>query len=434
MSILNKIDFKNLSTKHLKEIISKSNYRKEKKALLTAVLNQPVHCQLDKEYIYRKYSLDRDLYELRIVLCLHNGWSRIYNNIHPSLSSDLSILSRTIGKIETYVGEDFYFPAATRFIFYKDISNVLNQMLTMLWHTGPMKFREQIIEYFNIKPRDLKDLDFKNTPMKFIKINQIHFKKELIKEIKEIRLREFYRAPDCIKCDQEVLNAWLSTKPTGYYYGIEKYCPRNINELSGLVGALLFGVKCGNKKSRKSFEKEIFSHKKAIEKIQQLFSLPSNKNWLGTFFKRMRYKRVRHCTKVPYVYTRLESDIFELFYRYFEQDIIIYEILDCAFFHEIPNPDVHCSSLMDEFSNYEDILCSLKDFDNLNLNALKFIFLYHSSNYESSNPFLAVRIQKLIEAKEKRQSIEMNKYNRSVSNILFARNNHMKFNKTHIME
>ena len=47
---------------------------------------------------------------------------------------------------------------------------------------------------------------------------------------------------------------------------------------------------------------------------------------------------------------------------------------------------------------------------------------------------MAVHIQKLIDDKEKRKSIEMNKYNISASNILFAKNNHMKFNKKYVSE
>ena len=444
MSILNKIDFKNLSTKHLKEIISKSNYRKEKKALLTAVLKEPVNCRLDKEYAFKKYLLDKDLYELQIVLCLFHGWSRIYNNVRPSLAKNLLLLSRIVKKIERKANQNDFFGPIQTFSSETNFSPLLNVMLALIWRRGSMKLRQQIIDYFNLKPTSFCGLWFNELPMRFIRENQKHYKRKLIEHMKKFGHSQFYKAPDFIKCDQEVVNEWLSMMPAKIYD--RRHFPSKINELRGFIEALLYGCKHGNKKSRKSFIKEILTHKKVIEKIRQLFSLRSNKNWLGTFFKVMRNDEVSPLPRIPYPYSDFEKDISVIFHEYLKQDIIIYEILDCVFLHKIQHPQRHVITAV-YYYEYEDpffepdgnaiietTIYKLKDFDKLNINALKLIFLYHTSNHESSNPFVAVHIQKLIDDKEKRKSIEMNKYDRSASNILFARNNHMKFNKKYVSE
>ena len=56
MSILNKIDFKNLSATHLREIVYKSKFKKEKKTLLTNVIYKPVNWKYGQRYKYENYN------------------------------------------------------------------------------------------------------------------------------------------------------------------------------------------------------------------------------------------------------------------------------------------------------------------------------------------------------------------------------------------
>ena len=436
MSILNKIDFKNLSTKHLTEIVYKSKFKKEKKTLLTNVIYKPVNWKYSQRYKYKNY-IDKDLYELQIVLCLFLGWPKIYNNIHPSLAKNLSLLCRTIKKIELKVDKN------TKFYAWRDIfssepnfSPILNRMLTLLWCLGSKKVRQQLIKYFNLKPTSIYETHFDELPIRFIKENQNYYKRLLIEHMKKYTLHEFYMAPDFIKYDELVIDAWLSRiQELEQYHSCREFLPKNIFPSYVLIEELHWGMNYGNKRQRNSFKKQFLTQKKVIEKVLELISLQSNKTWLGTFFKKMRATRGSD-KSINGVYESFERNLKEILAEYFNQDIIFYEIINSIFIHKIQNPELNLltAQALKSFFQIEDIILGLKEFDALNINALKYLSLFHASGYESSNPFVAVHIQKLIDDKEKRKSIEMNKYNISASNILFAKNNHMKFNKKYVSE
>ena len=85
---------------NLKEIIENTKFNKVKKKILLDVLRLPTGCKWDKKSGLEKYALDKDLYELRVILCLKYGRSSIYQNINPTLALDFKLLERTLAKIK----------------------------------------------------------------------------------------------------------------------------------------------------------------------------------------------------------------------------------------------------------------------------------------------------------------------------------------------
>ena len=78
--------------KNLKDIIENTKFNKVKKKILLDVLRLPASCKWDKKSGLEKYALDKDLYELRVILCLKYGCSSIYQNINPTLALDFKLL------------------------------------------------------------------------------------------------------------------------------------------------------------------------------------------------------------------------------------------------------------------------------------------------------------------------------------------------------
>ena len=224
MGIIEKLDVSYTDgnfLKHLKEVIENTKFNIVKKRILLGVFKKPTNCRIKKAEL-EKYALDKDLYELRIILCLKYGRSSIYHAIHPKLGKNWQMLEKTLKKIkydssqkQKKIIENIKFP------------RILNIMLSLIWEKASMKVREELIDHYKLKPehiclesnknpyydssfykkhfhRDSKNYEL--IPTSFYKKHFNYFKNKYLK-IKNYR--EYYYAPTMFKKDDEVLEVFF---------------------------------------------------------------------------------------------------------------------------------------------------------------------------------------------------------------------------------
>ncbi len=232
MGIIEKLDVSYTDgnfLKHLKEVIENTKFNIVKKRILLSVFKKPTNCRIKKAEL-EKYALDKDLYELRIILCLKYGRSSIYHAIHPKMGKNWQMLEKTLKKIK-------YDSSQKQKNIIKNIKfpRILNIMLSLIWEKASMKVREEIIDHYKLKPehmclelnknlyasasyfkkhypyykkhfqRDLKNLEL--IPTSFYKKHFNYFKNKYLK-IKNYR--EYYFAPTIFKKDDEVLEVFFN--------------------------------------------------------------------------------------------------------------------------------------------------------------------------------------------------------------------------------
>lgn len=418
--------------KNLKDIIENTKFNKVKKKILLDVLRLPASCKWDKKSGLEKYALDKDLYELRVILCLKYGCSSIYQNINPTLALDFKLLEHTLAKIKYMTHKQKFLIKNNKF------PRILNSMLSLIWKTASMRVREKIIDHYMLKPehiclklyrnpyenitfpsgklafirkhfyRDLRNYD--RIPNSFFKKHFNYFKNKYLK-IKNYR--EYYYAPAMFKKDDEVLevffknvgkaaNEWsstlhypLATDTMEFQEYLKAYHAYLLLKILHDFGdcSMSYNVNIGNPRydsvSNKFF-KQFMTKRKIVEKIQK--SIPLLQDLITYQCIYLKDKVLGY--DPPEWYKRfpgdLEGIITDLFCCYYDEGILINEIPNAIFFK-------YAKRQNGAFDHGKQRLAEIKDLaicNKLSINTLSYIAAV------SSNPFFRVSLLSLIKDKQ----------------------------------
>ncbi|URQ63733.1 hypothetical protein M9B42_02865 [SAR86 cluster bacterium] len=411
--------------KNLKEIIENTKFNKVKKKILLDVLRAPTSCKWDKKSRLEKYALDKDLYELRIILCLKYGRSSIYQNINPSLALDFELLERTLAKIKYMTHKQKFLIKNMKF------PRILNLMLSLIWETASMRVREKIIDHYMLKPEHIclklsrypheknmafygkyccmyDSTNYDRIPTSFLKKHFNYFKNKYLK-IKNYR--EYYFAPTMFKKDDEVLEVFfknvkkavnessstldypLATDTMEFQEYLKAYHAywllKILHDFGDCSGRLDFNnyeliFKCN------SFFKQFMTKQKIIEKIEKSMPVLQNLITYQCIYlndKVLGYDPPDWYKKFP---DDLEGIITDLFCSYYDQGILINEIPNAIFF-KYPNHQ------NEAFGTGKQRLAEIKDLaicNKLSINTLSYIAAV------SSNPFFRASLLSFIKDKQ----------------------------------